>query len=191
MIASQTTQFRPWRPILLLILLASLVLAPAAFAADVARLVFFGDSLSDPGNYFIAFGTVSRAPFEPIPDAPYAIGGHHFRWSTKRRAGRRSPAPARGTSGPARAVDETEGHPYSSRAKPVTQGPRPGGAVSKRSLRVICAGLALFAAACAPPVTQVPTQLTPGTGKSFRLVREAEADISTGDMRYIGSATTP
>jgi len=78
MIASQTTQFRPWRPILLLILLASLVLAPAAFAADVARLVFFGDSLSDPGNYFIAFGTVSRAPFEPIPDAPYAIGGHHF-----------------------------------------------------------------------------------------------------------------
>ena len=78
MIASQTTQFRPWRPILLLILLASLVPAPAAFAGDVARLVFFGDSLSDPGNYFIAFGTVSRPPFEPIPDAPYAIGGHHF-----------------------------------------------------------------------------------------------------------------
>ena len=78
MIASQTTQFRPWRPILLLILLASLVPAPAAFAGDVARLVFFGDSLSDPGNYFIAFGTASRAPFEPIPDAPYAIGGHHF-----------------------------------------------------------------------------------------------------------------
>ena len=78
MIASQTTQFRPWRPILLLILLASLVRVPAAFAGDVARLVFFGDSLSDPGNYFIAFGTASRAPFEPIPDAPYAIGGHHF-----------------------------------------------------------------------------------------------------------------
>src|SRR5262245_64555846 len=78
MIASQTTLLRPWRPVLLLILLASLVLAPAAFAGDFARLVFFGDSLSDPGNYFIAFGTVSLAPFEPIPDAPYAIGGHHF-----------------------------------------------------------------------------------------------------------------
>src|SRR5262245_943212 len=80
MIAAHTTELRPrpWRPVLVLILLASLVLAPAAFAADVARLVYFGDSLSDPGNYFIAFGTVSRAPFEPIPDAPYAIGGHHF-----------------------------------------------------------------------------------------------------------------
>ena len=63
--------------------------------------------------------------------------------------------------------------------------------MSKRSLRVICAGLALFAAACAPQVTQLPTQLTPGTGKSFRLVREAETDISTGHMRYIGSATAP
>ena len=78
MIASETTKLRPWRPVLVLILLASLVLAPAAFAGDVPRLVYFGDSLSDPGNYFIAFGTVSLAPFEPIPDAPYAIGGHHF-----------------------------------------------------------------------------------------------------------------
>jgi hypothetical protein len=52
--------------------------------------------------------------------------------------------------------------------------------VSKRSLRVISAGIALFIAACAPPVTQLPAQLTPGTGKSFRLTREVEADISTG-----------
>jgi len=47
-------------------------------------------------------------------------------------------------------------------------------------LRVVCIVIALFVAACAPPVTQLPTQLTPGTGKSFRLMREAEADISTG-----------
>src|SRR5262245_59261603 len=78
MIVSRTMQTRPWPRVLILLVLASLVLAPAAFAGDVAGLVFFGDSLSDPGNYFVAFGTVSRAPFEPIPDAPYAIGGHHF-----------------------------------------------------------------------------------------------------------------
>ncbi len=66
------------RSILALLVLASLVFAPAAFAGDVAGLVYFGDSLSDPGNYFIAFRTVSRPPFEPIPDAPYAIGGFHF-----------------------------------------------------------------------------------------------------------------
>jgi len=78
MIVSRTTQIRPWRRVLILLALASIVFAPAAFAGDIAKLVFFGDSLSDPGNYFIAFGTVSRAPFEPIPVAPYAIGGHHF-----------------------------------------------------------------------------------------------------------------
>ena len=42
------------------------------------RLVIFGDSLSDPGNYFIAFGQTSQPPFAPIPDAPYDRGGHHF-----------------------------------------------------------------------------------------------------------------
>jgi hypothetical protein len=52
--------------------------------------------------------------------------------------------------------------------------------VSKRALWLIFAGIVLLIAACAPPVTQLPTQLTPGTGKSFRLMREVEADISTG-----------
>jgi len=52
--------------------------------------------------------------------------------------------------------------------------------VSQRSLAVRFAGVALLVAACAPPVTQLPTQLTPGTGKSFRLTREVEADIGTG-----------
>ncbi len=50
----------------------------------------------------------------------------------------------------------------------------------KRSLGVLSAVIALLLAACAPPVTQLPTQLTSGTGKSFRLTREAEADIGTG-----------
>jgi hypothetical protein len=31
------------------------------------RLVFFGDSLSDAGNHFIAFHEISRRPFEPVP----------------------------------------------------------------------------------------------------------------------------
>src|SRR5262249_11240521 len=78
MIVSRTMQIQLWPRVLMLLLLASLVFAPAAFAGDVGGLVCFGDSLPDPGNFFIAFGTVSRAPFEPIPDAPYAIGGHHF-----------------------------------------------------------------------------------------------------------------
>src|SRR5262245_44508578 len=40
---------------------------------DVAGLVFCGDGLSDPGNYFVEFETVSRTWCEPIPEAPYAI----------------------------------------------------------------------------------------------------------------------
>lgn len=40
---------------------------------DIDQLVAFGDSLSDPGNFLLATGTteVSKAPFLPIPDAPY------------------------------------------------------------------------------------------------------------------------
>ena len=53
--------------------------APAWAEDEHNRLVFFGDSLSDPGNYYLAFGQVSQAPFAPIPDAPYDIGGgHHY-----------------------------------------------------------------------------------------------------------------
>ena len=43
-----------------------------------SRLVIFGDSLSDAGNVFVATRRQSRAPYDPIPSAPYAIGGHHF-----------------------------------------------------------------------------------------------------------------
>jgi phospholipase/lecithinase/hemolysin len=78
MIASPTTHARSRPIILVLIALAFLTLASTAFAGDLGKLVFFGDSLSDPGNYFVAFRTVSRPPFEPVPDAPYAIGGLHF-----------------------------------------------------------------------------------------------------------------
>jgi phospholipase/lecithinase/hemolysin len=47
-------------------------------AREVPEVVVFGDSLSDPGNHFIAFGESARRPFEPVPSASYDIGGHHF-----------------------------------------------------------------------------------------------------------------
>lgn len=57
-----------------------LLLAGTAKATDFDSIVVFGDSLSDPGNYFHLFGEQSVQPFEPdnIPSAPYAAGGHHF-----------------------------------------------------------------------------------------------------------------
>jgi len=59
----------------LLILGASMATA----RADESRgLVFFGDSLTDPGNHYIAFAQVTRPPYPPVPIYPYALGGHHF-----------------------------------------------------------------------------------------------------------------
>lgn len=64
--------------------LAMLAITGPASARDPAteqshtRMVVFGDSLSDPGNYFAAFHEVSQRPFEPVPDAPYAMGGMHY-----------------------------------------------------------------------------------------------------------------
>ena len=45
---------------------------------DYSELVIFGDSLSDPGNAFVLTGDSSIPPYELIPNAPYARGGHHF-----------------------------------------------------------------------------------------------------------------
>ncbi|MCK7509526.1 MAG: hypothetical protein MZV70_39475 [Desulfobacterales bacterium] len=42
------------------------------------QFVVFGDSLSDPGNAFVLLRETEVAPFELIPDAPYARGGLHF-----------------------------------------------------------------------------------------------------------------
>ena len=50
----------------------------AVAETDFDQIVFFGDSLSDPGNAFVLLGTVSVRPFEPIPSSPYARGGKHF-----------------------------------------------------------------------------------------------------------------
>jgi outer membrane lipase/esterase len=59
----------------LLILGASMAIA----RADESRgVVLFGDSLTDPGNHYIAFGQVTRPPYQPVAIYPYAMGGHHF-----------------------------------------------------------------------------------------------------------------
>jgi len=62
-------------------MLATLALVCASLAQAQGcqnRLVVFGDSLTDPGNFYAATGATSKAPFSLIPSAPYAIGGHHF-----------------------------------------------------------------------------------------------------------------
>lgn len=57
-----------------------LALTPAiGVAGAVFEGIFvFGDSLSDPGNRYAVTGETAKAPYEPIPSAAYAIGGHHF-----------------------------------------------------------------------------------------------------------------
>ena len=63
------------------VLLFALCLAiPTAANAEKPSddLVVFGDSLSDSGNFFTETGELLMAPYAPVPDAPYAIGGHHF-----------------------------------------------------------------------------------------------------------------
>src|SRR5215831_8143571 len=68
-----------WAPLTTVLCLLALGALPAAARADESRgLVFFGDSLTDPGNHYIAFGEVSRPPYQPVAIYPYAMGGHHF-----------------------------------------------------------------------------------------------------------------
>jgi phospholipase/lecithinase/hemolysin len=57
----------------------TLLASTSALAGGAAnRYIVFGDSLSDPGNYYSIYGQVSEAPFAPIPSAPYDEHGHHF-----------------------------------------------------------------------------------------------------------------
>jgi phospholipase/lecithinase/hemolysin len=61
------------------ILTLTLVMCAAAHAGAASnRFVVFGDSLSDPGNYYYIYHQISEAPFAPIPSAPYDEHGHHF-----------------------------------------------------------------------------------------------------------------
>lgn len=55
-----------------------MVALPALADIRDNRFIVFGDSLSDPGNFYAFYGQVSQAPYAPVPDAPYDIRGHHF-----------------------------------------------------------------------------------------------------------------
>ena len=63
----------------LVLLSLGLILAPCVSAQTINRIFFFGDSLSDGGNHFIATHESTKQPF-PLdpPVASYDIGGHHF-----------------------------------------------------------------------------------------------------------------
>lgn len=61
-----------------MLLVVLLALVSPAIGGEPARLVVFGDSLSDPGNHFVAYGTTAGQPFTPVPEASYPVGGHHF-----------------------------------------------------------------------------------------------------------------
>jgi phospholipase/lecithinase/hemolysin len=66
---------------LAVICLTSLVLGvPGLSRAEsgLSQIYIFGDSLSDPGNIYALTGETSKAPYVPIPEAAYAIGGHQF-----------------------------------------------------------------------------------------------------------------
>lgn len=51
---------------------------PAFAGNSYSSVVVFGDSLSDPGNAWVLTHNQSKAPYDLIPSAAYAVGGHHF-----------------------------------------------------------------------------------------------------------------
>ena len=67
-----------FRSLVVAIVVLGAASVPALADINSNRFVVFGDSLSDPGNFYYFYGEVSQAPYAPVPDAPYAIGGHHF-----------------------------------------------------------------------------------------------------------------
>lgn len=66
--------------IFLRLLTAALALSwlPAGAGAAGDPICTFGDSLSDTGNVFFVTGELSQRPYDPIPSAPYPIGGINF-----------------------------------------------------------------------------------------------------------------
>ena len=62
----------------IIVMLAVTFPAVAHDREGYSQLVVFGDSLSDPGNFFTLTGQVSHVPYALIPSAPYDRGGMHF-----------------------------------------------------------------------------------------------------------------
>jgi phospholipase/lecithinase/hemolysin len=71
------------RYLLLLLCVAAFVTATPAAQGKPGQVVVFGDSLSDPGNGFLFVRSNATPPDYGmnallVPEAPYAIGGHHL-----------------------------------------------------------------------------------------------------------------
>ncbi len=72
-----------WRSAIRILVVAGIIGSYSLSAAaeplhEYSGLYVFGDSLSDPGNAYALQGTFSVPPYDPIPSAPYEIGGFHF-----------------------------------------------------------------------------------------------------------------
>lgn len=74
----ETMKIMPIKAFRLLAVCLGLLFVVSQAAASQQSLVVFGDSFSDTGNAFLLSGEQSTAPYEMIPSAAYAIGGHHF-----------------------------------------------------------------------------------------------------------------
>lgn len=79
----QTMFTRHW----IITILGLLILVPGLSSANGSdrnghksrpEVFVFGDSLSDPGNFFVYTGMISVAPYDVIPAAPYDIRGRQF-----------------------------------------------------------------------------------------------------------------
>lgn len=65
------------------VLALALLIPTWAGAIEFKRIVVFGGSVSDPGNFFALTGITNKPPYDDLdpflaPTGPYRIGGHHF-----------------------------------------------------------------------------------------------------------------
>ena len=68
---------------LVFVLAVALLIPTWAGAIEFKRIVVFGGSVSDPGNFFALTGITNAPPYDDlnpflVPTGPYSIGGHHF-----------------------------------------------------------------------------------------------------------------
>ncbi len=65
------------------VLAVALLIPTWVGAIEFKRIVVFGGSVSDPGNFFALTGITNEPPYDDldpflVPTGPYSIGGHHF-----------------------------------------------------------------------------------------------------------------
>ncbi len=65
------------------VLALALLIPTWAGAIEFKRIVVFGRSVSDLGNFFSLTGITNKPPYDDVdlflvPTGPYSVGGHHF-----------------------------------------------------------------------------------------------------------------